>query len=142
MTSSLIMAKVTHISEARRRRFGDKRGSDMELDTDTRRDARAGLRDKLFVQIVKSDNQDMVGTTISCETLDVSPHGIRIGSPIPVPEGSHLDLWVDNSTGAGKFFLSSDVRWARAKDGMFECGVELHPGPATDIEAWQEAHTS
>jgi len=79
MTSSLIMAKVTHISEACRRRFGDKRGSDMELDTDTRRDARAGLRYKLFVQIVKSDNQEMVGTTTSCERLDLSPHGIRIG---------------------------------------------------------------
>ena len=59
----------------------------------------------------------------------------------PVPEGSHLDRWVDNSTGAGKLFLSSDVRWARAEIGMFECGFELHLGPATDIEAWQEAHT-
>jgi hypothetical protein len=55
-----------------------------------RRDERQPIQDKLFVQVVRSDDQDMVGTTISCETLDISPHGMRIGLPIPVPEGNVL----------------------------------------------------
>lgn len=137
MTTSLLMSKIVDISAARRRR--DRRDTTMNQPShDKRREYRRRSNERLFVQIVRSDDQDLVGTTISCEALDVSANGLRIVTSTMIPAGSHLDLWVDNSAGPGKFFLSSEVRWARIGENGFEAGVELHAGSATDIAEWRQ----
>ena len=108
---------------------------------DKRKELRRDSRERLFVQIVKSSDQDLVGTTISCQVLDVSASGLRIQAATLIPPGCQLDLWVDNSAGPGKFFLSSEVRWARITDGRCEAGVELYDGAATDIAEWRQLQT-
>jgi hypothetical protein len=46
---------------------------------------------------------------------------------------------VDDNSRAGKFFLSSEVRWVNeAETGEYEVGVALLDGAATDIEEWRE----
>ena len=138
--SSLLMSKVIDISVARRRRAE----RDMSMDNtghEKRKESRRSSSERLFVQIVKSHDQDLVGTTISCRALDVSANGIRIQTATPIPTGCHLDLWVDNSAGPGKFFLSSEVRWARIQDDSCEAGVLLHDGAATDIAEWRQLQT-
>lgn len=140
MTTSLLMSKVVDISAARRRR--DERELVATVrDYDMRREHRHISNERLFVQIVTSDDQDLIGTTISCRALDVSANGLRILARRPIPTGCHLDLWVDNRSGPGKFFLSSDVRWSRGNDGNFEAGVELQDSAATDIVEWRELHS-
>lgn len=135
--SSLLMSKVVDISAARRRRVE----RDLETDTSSqekRRELRRSSNERLFVQIVGSQDEELVGTTISCRALDVSASGLRIQAAMLIPAGCQLDLWVDNSEGPGKFFLSSEVRWARIFEGGCEAGVELYDGAATDIAEWRE----
>lgn len=137
MTTSLLMSKIVDISSARRRR--DKRETSMsKSDYEKRKEYRRNSSDRLFVQIVRSHEQDLVGTTLSCVALDVSASGLRIQAASLIPAGAQLDLWVDNSAGPGKFFLSSDVRWAKITKIGCEAGVELHDGAATDIAEWRQ----
>lgn len=136
MTTSLLMSKIVDISAARRRR--DRRETGMNTNHEKRREFRRLSSERLFVQIVKSDDPELVGTTISCEAVDVSASGLRIQTASLVPIGCQLDLWVDFSAGPGKFFLSSEVKWAKIIEGGFEAGVELYDGSATDIAEWRQ----
>jgi hypothetical protein len=104
---------------------------------------RQGCDERLLVQIVESDNPELVGTTLSCRTLDVSSGGLRVTTDKEVPIGCQLDLWIDNASRPGKFFLTSDVRWVSrcTQDPGFEIGVALHDGAATDIKEWRRLRT-
>lgn len=139
--TSLLMSKIIDISAARRRRERRREVNGMNR-TEKRREFRRSSNDNLFVQIVSAPNSSLVGQTIACLALDVSPNGLRIQSEIPIPDGSRLDLWVDNSNGPGKFFLSSTVRWSTEVGERHEAGLELHGGAATDIELWRQQYTS
>ncbi|MFT7688953.1 MAG: hypothetical protein ACI9FB_004318 [Candidatus Azotimanducaceae bacterium] len=140
MTSSSILSKVTHLKKVRHVNTALRR--DMNKLTDERReDQRTSSDERLFVQIVASQESDLVGTTVSCNALDVSASGLRIESRALIPEGSKLDIWVDVRNKPGKFFLSSDVKWSKSlDDGSCEIGVELLEGATTDLNQWQAIH--
>lgn len=110
--------------------------------TAERRDEdRMPCQSRLFVQITASEETDLVGTTFSCHTQDVSTGGLCITSEAYIPSGAKLDLWVENSTRPGKYFLTSDVRWVEALEGeRYMLGLELRESPTTDIDLWREDH--
>ena len=112
--------------------------------SEKRQHKRIAARDRLFVQVVSCNEQpELVGTTLSCKTMDVSAGGIRIDSSDRIPVGTKLDLWVDVQSRPGKFFLSSDVRWVQESRGIlpsYHLGVELQDGAATDIAEWRRIH--
>ncbi len=97
--------------------------------------------ERLFVQITQASDQGLIGVTLSCKCVDVSAHGIKFLSESFIPVGCLLDLWVDDKSRPGKFFLSGETRWTH-KAGSEETlvGVRLHDGLATDIENWMEVH--
>ncbi|MEX0941877.1 MAG: PilZ domain-containing protein, partial [Pseudomonadales bacterium] len=130
MTTSLLMSKMSDITAARRRDYKQQRVMGMN-DHEKRRDDRRTSNDRLFIQIVSSDDPDLMGTTISCEAVDVSASGLRIATRIEIPAGCQLDVWIDDSAGPGKYFLSSDVRWSRRAGDLYQAGLELHDGSAT-----------
>ena len=108
-----------------------------------RKEFRRGSNERLFLQVVQSDDQDMVGTTISCMALNMSPNGLMVACDQRIPEGCFIDLWVDDSARPGKFFLSSQVCWETENEpGEFQIGVALLDGAATDIEEWRARQAS
>ena len=111
------------------------------LSTERRQDYRQLSMERLFVQIVACNDPELVGTTVSCNTFDVSARGLGIMSEREIPAGSRIDIWVDISSGPGKFFLTCDVRWSQDIDDGYYAGVQLHDGSATDIAEWRVAHT-
>ena len=133
------LSKIVSLSEARRRLFSDETGGDIQVPGERRRESRRLSSERLFAQVVQSNEQDLVGITLSCRAVDVSANGLQILAERAVPAGCVLDLWVDDSRKPGKFFLSSDVRWVgdQRYDGWV-MGVQLHNGQATDIEAWRK----
>ncbi len=106
--------------------------------------------DRLFAQVVLSaDDPDLVGTTLSCNAVNLSVGGIQFRTSAPVPSGSLLDLWVDVANRPGKFFLAGEVRWSRPSgyktengDTEWFVGVQLKSGAATDILDWRDYHAS
>jgi len=135
------MSKVIRLTDARQRR--GKQGAVVvnNRGDDRRRDVRSESRAPAFVQIVACNEPEMIGTTVSCNTLDVSSNGLKFESDASIPSGCKLDIWVDIDFGPGKFFLTSDVRWSRNRDdGLCELGVELRDGATTDYKEWWMVH--
>ena len=140
MATSLLMDKLISLADTRRRTKTQE--SDMSGQVSERRqDDRKESSERLFVQVIAAQEADLVGTTISCNALDISVSGLKIESPSLIPAGTKLDIWVDMAARPGKFFLTSDVRWSRTnEDGNCELGVELHDGATTDIAQWRQNH--
>lgn len=109
--------------------------------TEQRSEVRAITGERLFVQITHANDKDLVGKTMACKAIDASAHGIKFLADDFIPVGCLLDLWVDDKSRPGKFFLSGDVRWTQ-KAGRVSTmvGVRLQDGLATDIESWKENH--
>ncbi|MCB1646687.1 MAG: PilZ domain-containing protein [Pseudomonadales bacterium] len=141
MATSLLMSKIISLADARRKQRPVKARTMTDMNHEKRHDYRKASHERLFVQIVECENEDLVGTTVSCNALDVSAGGIKVQTGTYIPAGCQLDLWVDMASRPGKFFLTSDVRWVtEASDGQYMFGVQLHEGAATDIGEWKQLH--
>ena len=99
--------------------------------------------------VLAADEPDLVGSTLSCNAVNMSMGGIQFKTSSAVPVGTLLDLWVDVSSRPGKFFLAGEVRWSRPTGEQDEndqeiyfVGVQLRSGAATDILDWRDYHTT
>ena len=137
MNNSVLVSKVIDITQARRRHLAQ--GAVMNhAGTEMRQETRHSSHERLFVQVVECEDPNLIGTTLSCDSVDVSAGGMRISSETYIPEGSQVDLWIDVNSGPGKFFLTSDVRWTRSTtEGSYHFGAQLREGAATDISEWR-----
>jgi len=144
MGASLLMSKIITFNDAKHKRVHHENAGSNVASEEKRRFKRVASNDRLFAQIVACEKRpSLVGSTLSCSAMDVSPDGLGIRSFEYIPEGSQLDLWIDISSRPGKLFLSSDVRWITEKSDSqhsFRLGVALHEGAATDIEEWRQIH--
>jgi hypothetical protein len=116
---------------------------------DKRMHPRIESNDRLFTQVVLAENDpDLIGTTVACSAVNMSVGGIQFVTRAPIPIGALLDLWVEVASQPGKFFLTGEVRWTRPgapeRDGtpVWNVGVQLKPGPATDIIGWRDFHAT
>ncbi len=58
-----------------------------------------------------------------------------------IPVGCLLDLWVDDLSRLGQYFLSGAVcRTQKAGTVSRLIGVRLQEGLATDIQRWKDVH--
>ena len=137
MNASILFSKIVSLGLAR---SASTAASSRDAYHEQRREIRRVREDRLFLQVVDCDDGDLVGMTLSCDTVDVSANGLKVCSEKAVPVGAILDLWVDDSQRPGKFFLASRVRWSRGDSGTFQLGVELIESTATDIVEWRDRH--
>jgi hypothetical protein len=143
MTTFPLLSKIHSLVSIQGSRGTRAINSRANFEHEQRKEFRRGSNERLFLQVVQSEDQDMVGTTISCTALNVSPSGLMVACDQRIPEGCFIDLWVDDSARPGKFFLSSEVRWAfESEPGEFRIGVALLEGAATDIEEWRARQAS
>jgi hypothetical protein len=95
----------------------------------------------VVVQIVSSTRDTLPpGTVVRCATKDVSSQGIKIQLDQRLPEGFLLELWIEISSHASKFFLAGEVKWCQElEEGKrYLIGVELKEGETEDFKLWQE----
>ena len=101
------------------------------------------LRDERVVVQVVSSTRDTLppGTVVRCSTKDVSRRGLRIQLDQRVPEGFHLELWVEISSQPTKFYLSGEVKGCQeVEEGKrYMVGVELKEDKTEDLEKWEKA---
>jgi hypothetical protein len=110
----------------------------VSVENEQRAESRELIGERLFVQIIQAGDQALVGKTISCTAVDASANGIKFLTKEFVPVGCLLDLWVDDATRPGKFFLSGDARWTQSVGiATTLVGVRLQQGAATDLDEWQ-----
>jgi len=130
-----------NLQAVRERKDMNSRKPSSSATQEQREETREMAGEQLFVQITQAGDQNLVGKTISCRAVDASAHGIKFVTTEFIPVGCLLDLWVDDSTRPGKFFLSGDARWTqKVGSASTMVGVRLQEGLATDIDDWRESH--
>ena len=105
-----------------------------------RQHARQPRDERVGVQIVSSSRDTLPpGTVVRCSTKDVSAEGLRIQLDQQLPEGFHLELWVEISNHPSKFYLAGEVKWCQElEDGKrYLVGVALSQGETEDLEKWR-----
>ena len=143
MTTLPLLSKIYGVVSTLNSRDATTFNRRANCEHEQRKEFRRESSERLFLQVVQADDQDMVGTTISCMALNVSPGGLMVACDQRIPPGCFIDLWVDDSARPGKFFLSSEVRWETENEpGEYQIGVALLDGAATDIEEWRERQSS
>ncbi len=112
----------------------------MSTNKDRRQSNRQPRDERVVVQIVSSTRDTLPpGTVVRCSTKDVSPEGLRIQLDQQVPEGFELELWVEISNHASKFYLAGEVKWCQElEEGKrYLVGVSLSEGKTEDLELWR-----
>ena len=135
--SNIVSLHRERVSDAKQNAWAEP-GAD-----DNRSEIREITGERLFVQITQANDKELIGKTMACRAVDASAHGIKFLADDFIPVGCLLDLWVDDKSRPGKFFLSGDVRWTH-KAGKISTmvGVRLQDGLATDIENWKGVHSA
>lgn len=113
----------------------------MSTSKDRRQHTRQPRDERVVVQIVSSTRDTLPpGTVVRCAAKDVSSQGIKIQLDQQLPEGFLLELWIEISSHAGKFFLAGEVKWCQELDEgkRYLIGVELKEGETEDFKLWQE----
>jgi hypothetical protein len=113
----------------------------MSTNKDRRQHTRQPRDERVVVQIVSSTRDTLPpGTVVRCATKDVSSQGIKIQLDQRLPEGFLLELWIEISSHASKFFLAGEVKWCQElEEGKrYLIGVELKEGETEDFKLWQE----
>ncbi len=113
----------------------------MSTSKDRRQHVRHLRDERVVVQIVSSTRDTLPpGTVVRCSTKDVSSQGLRIQLEQQLPEGFLLELWIEISNQARKFFLSGEVKWCQELDEgkRYLMGIELKEGETEDFKLWQE----
>jgi hypothetical protein len=113
----------------------------MSTDKDRRQHVRQPRDERVIVQVVSSTRDTLPpGTVVRCSTKDVSTQGIRIQLERQLPEGFLVELWIEISNHAGKFFLAGVVKWCQELDDgkRYLIGIELKEEGSGDFKLWQE----
>ena len=113
----------------------------MSTTKDRRQHVRQPRDERVVVQIVSSTRDTLPpGTVVRCSAKDVSSQGIRIQLDQQLPEGFLLEVWIEISNHASKFFLAGEVKWCQELDEgkRYLIGLELKEGETEDFKLWQE----
>jgi hypothetical protein len=119
---------------------GQAKADLMNTINERRRHARLCQDDQFYIQVLAaSESPDMVGLTMRCSTVDVSPAGIKLDVEQEVPVSSEIDLWIEIRPRPRRFFLRGMVKWcydADAENHVYQIGVQLLDANSTDYEDW------
>lgn len=109
-----------------------------------RRHQRRQSADKLFVQVVFCEAEATLNhQTFVCHTQDISRSGLQLNISQLLPQGTLIDLWLDNKALGKKCFLSGEILWSREDDSAessaerYLHGVKLHQPVFSDTQEWQ-----
>jgi hypothetical protein len=93
---------------------------------------------RFFVHVQACDeNPDLIGTSVECEAIDFSIHGMQFKTEQLLPTSTLLNITI----GIGKPFsmhtLQGQIRWARIVQGDICMGVMLMDIAGTDYAKWE-----
>lgn len=95
--------------------------------------------DNVVVTILAAPAQpELVGTVVSCSTIDVSAAGLCLILPTAVAAGSRLGLEVEVTEHGTCYFLGGESMWSRAADvpGQYWVGVRLLDDQCFEMARW------
>ena len=104
-----------------------------------RREGRIEHQVKFFFEILEcEDDLDMVGTSIECETVDFSCHGLQFYAEQEIVPEMVLNITIGVGNPFSMYLLRGIVRWVLTSEEEDGCwaGVEMQEAEGTDLPLW------
>jgi hypothetical protein len=85
------------------------------------------------------EDLDLVGTSIECEAIDFSSHGIQLQTDQKVPANTMLNITIGVGDPFAMYLLRGEVRWVRTPtEDICLMGVLMREAEGTDLEKWAD----
>jgi len=103
-----------------------------------RSEPRIELQVRFFFEVFECrEDPDLVGTSIECEAVDFSSHGLQLRTGQEVPTETYLNITIGVGEPFAMYLLRGEVRWVRSpSDDVYLMGVRIREAEGTDIEKW------
>ena len=106
---------------------------------DRREHPRFSVGKAIYIEVVKRGNRSEANSNIvRCETLDVSAGGLRVAVPIPIAQGSVLNIAVPMDDWKENLELVGEAMWVKQADDKkcYWVGLALKDSSREDMERW------
>lgn len=105
---------------------------------DQRSQKRHTRKEDAYLELTLDGEQGYIQKVIACETVDLSPKGLKIYMSEAVEQGLITDVLVEITGEEGRFFLTAEVKWISpcGDDGWYFAGFEIFEAENTDYENW------
>jgi len=108
-----------------------------------RSEARVAHQIRFFVHVYQCpDEPNLVGTSMACEAVDFSPHGMQLRTDETLPPNSVINITIAIGDGFAMYLLRGEVRWTREAVGEHRLGILLHEADDTDYDKWVSSFSS
>ena len=94
---------------------------------------------RFFVHVHEcEEDHDLVGTSVTCEALDFSVHGLQLKTDSKLFQGSLLDITIGIGDPFAMYLLRGEIRWVTQEEEDFYMGVLLVDEEHMDLDKWVE----
>ena len=106
---------------------------------DNRTETRIEHKVRFFVHVHEcEETPDLIGSSLTCHTIDFSMHGLKLRCDEFLPEGTMVNITIGIGDPFTLYLLRGEVRWTRhdADHGDIVMGILLGEAEGTDFESW------
>ena len=100
---------------------------------------RSNIEDTLFIKSITSSQVTGYGSDLkTCNTVNISAHGLQAILDFEVLVESEIALWVNHETNEERILISGIVRWTSKTTGenKYLVGIELDESCVQDMRQW------
>lgn len=106
---------------------------------------RADIENTLFIKSITSSQVAGFSNDLkTCNTVNVSAHGLQVTLDFEVLVESEIALWINHETGDNRILIGGIVRWTSKtpNENKYLVGIELDEGCVEDMEQWMSSTPS
>lgn len=106
---------------------------------------RSNIEDTLFIKSISSSQVTGYGSDLkTCNTVNVSAHGLQVELDFEVLVESEIALWVNHEANNDRILVSGIVRWTNkiSPENKYLVGIELDDSCVADMTQWLDSHTA
>jgi len=100
---------------------------------------RSNIEDTLFIKSITSSQVTGYGSDLkTCNTVNISAHGLQAILDFEVLVESEIALWINHETNDERILISGIVRWTSKTTGenKYLVGIELDDTCVQDMTHW------
>ncbi len=101
------------------------------------REPRVEHRVKFVAQVHECDDDpDLVGESITCESIDFSISGLRLRTDQALVPNTLLNITLSVGDAVPRYLLRGEIRWTEIIDNDCHMGVSFIEEKGTDLDSW------
>ena len=107
---------------------------------DKRSESRVENHIRFFIHVAEcTADPELVGTSITCTSVDFSAHGLQLKTEQALPVDTVLNITIGIGEPFSMYLLSGVIRWARSTKAGAYMGIQLQDKEGTDYDIWVQS---